>query len=101
MFVLILFLCKRLIKLSFCQLDNRSTFCTFDLSSRNFESSTLTELKINVKTFDDCLYLLDGRFNCLSTLIINVEIISYTSRPIDNKVSMIVNYCFFFEKKKH
>ncbi|CAF4082841.1 unnamed protein product [Rotaria sordida] len=84
-FVLILSLCKRLIKLSFCQFDNRSTFCTFDLSSTNFKSSTLTELKIHVVTFDDCLYLLDGYFNCLSTLIIHVKKISYTSGTIDNK----------------
>ncbi|CAF3519814.1 unnamed protein product [Rotaria socialis] len=27
------------------------------------KSSTLTSLKINVATFDDCLYLFDGRFN--------------------------------------
>ncbi|CAF1040738.1 unnamed protein product [Rotaria magnacalcarata] len=83
-FTLILSLCKELNKLSFCQFDNRSTFCTFDLSSTNFKSSTLTELKINVETFDDCLSLLDGRFNCLSTLIINIEIISCTSGTIDN-----------------
>ncbi|CAF3985651.1 unnamed protein product [Rotaria sordida] len=84
-FTLILSLCKQLNKLSFCQFDNRSTFRTFDSSSTNFKSSTLTELKINVETFDDCLYLLDGRFNCLSRLIINIEIISSTSGTIDNK----------------
>ncbi|CAF2941813.1 unnamed protein product [Rotaria sp. Silwood2] len=83
-FTLILSLCKQLNKLNFCQFDNRSTFRIFDLSSTNFKSSTLTELKINVETFDDCLYLLDGRFNCLSTLIINIEIISFTSGTIDN-----------------
>ncbi|CAF3215420.1 unnamed protein product, partial [Rotaria sp. Silwood2] len=83
-FTLILSLCKQLNKLNFCQFDNRSTFRTFDLSSTNFKSSTLTELKINVETFDDCLYLLDGCFNCLSTLIINIEIISFTSGTIDN-----------------
>jgi hypothetical protein len=48
-------------------------------------------MEINVKTFGDCLYLLDGRFNCLSTLIINIEIISSTSGTIDNTVSIIVN----------
>ncbi len=90
-FTLILSLCKQLNKLSFCQFDNRSTLCTFDLSSTNFKPSTLTELKVNVETFDDCLYLLDGRFNCLSTLIINIEIISSTSGTIDNTVSIIVN----------
>ncbi|CAF3899991.1 unnamed protein product [Rotaria sordida] len=84
MFTLILSLCKRLIKLSFCQSNDRSTLCTFDLSSSNFNSSILTTLNIIVETFDDCLYLLDGRFNCLSILIIAVKIISYTSGTIDN-----------------
>ncbi|CAF3564234.1 unnamed protein product [Rotaria sp. Silwood1] len=39
---------------------------------------SLTQLKINVKTFDTCLYLLDGRLRNLSTLIINVSNISHT-----------------------
>jgi hypothetical protein len=34
--------------------------------------STLTKLKINVGNFFDLLYLLDGRFYCLSTLIVSV-----------------------------
>ncbi|CAF3724798.1 unnamed protein product [Rotaria sp. Silwood1] len=80
----ILCVCKRLIKLNFCQSYHRSTFCTFELSLTNFKSSILTTLKINVKTFDDCLYLLDGRFNCLSTLIIDVKIIADTLGTIDN-----------------
>jgi hypothetical protein len=36
-------------------------------------SSTLIKLKINVATFFDCLYMLDGRLDFLSTLIINVR----------------------------
>ncbi|CAF4042645.1 unnamed protein product [Rotaria sp. Silwood2] len=80
----ILCVCKRLIKLNFCQSYHRSTFCTFELSLTNFKSSILTTLKINVKTFGDCLYLLDGRFNCLSTLIIYVKIITDTLGTIHN-----------------
>ncbi|CAF3480625.1 unnamed protein product, partial [Rotaria sp. Silwood2] len=34
---------------------------------------TLTKLKIDVPILTDCLYLLDGPFVCLSTLIINIE----------------------------
>ncbi|CAF3733526.1 unnamed protein product, partial [Rotaria sordida] len=83
MFVFILSLCKQLIKLDFCQFDHRSTFCTFDLST-NCKSSTLTTLKIDVETFDDCLYLLDGRFNCLSTMIVHVGEITHTLATIDN-----------------
>ncbi|CAM4847505.1 unnamed protein product, partial [Rotaria magnacalcarata] len=84
MSALILSLCKRLIKLSFCQLFHQLTLCTYELSSTNFKSSTLTSLKMNVKTFDDCLYLIDGHFNCLSTLMIFVKTIAYTSGTIDN-----------------
>jgi hypothetical protein len=93
MFALILSLCKRLMKLNFCQLHHHSTFCTFDLLSTNYTSSTLTTLEINVITFDDCLYLLDERLNCLSTLKIHVNEIAYTSGTIDNTVSIIVSYC--------
>jgi hypothetical protein len=55
-------------------------------------SSTLNVLKINVKTFDDCLYLLDGRLQFLSKLIIHVAKISYTPRTIDNMVSIILSF---------
>ncbi len=89
-FALVLFLCKRLISINFCQLHHRRTVCTFDLST-NCMSSTVTVLKINVKTFDDCLYLLDGRLDSLSKLIIHVKRIQYTLRTIDNMVSIILN----------
>jgi hypothetical protein len=89
-FALLLFLCKRLISMNFCQLSYRRTMCTFDLSMYCM-SSTLTVLKINVKTFDDCLYLLDGRLDSLLKLIIHVKEISYSTTTIDNMVSVIVN----------
>ncbi|CAF2668198.1 unnamed protein product [Rotaria sp. Silwood2] len=47
----------------------------FNLFSTNCVSSTLTKLKIDVNTLDDCLYILDGRSDCLSTLIIDIETI--------------------------
>ena len=56
----------------------------------NRVSSTLTKLKINVKTFDDCLYLLDGRFNCLSTLIIDIQKIRPLLANIDNMVKILL-----------
>ncbi|CAF4561968.1 unnamed protein product [Rotaria sp. Silwood2] len=93
MFALILSLCKRLIKLNFTSFYHRSTFYALDLSSIDCTSSTLTELEIYVKTFDDCLYLLDERLNCLSTLKIHVEEVVYTPETIDNTVSIIVHYC--------
>ncbi|CAF4637297.1 unnamed protein product [Rotaria sp. Silwood1] len=79
-FVLILSSCKRLINLDFRQLfpNKMMSVNTFVQSSTNCTSLSLTQLKINVKTFDTCLYLLDGRLRNLSTLIINVSNISHT-----------------------
>ncbi|CAF2971578.1 unnamed protein product [Rotaria sp. Silwood2] len=37
-----------------------------------FRSSTLLKLKIRVQCFDDCLYLLDGPFNQLHTLCVDL-----------------------------
>ncbi|CAF4036142.1 unnamed protein product [Rotaria sordida] len=73
-FVLILSLCKRLISLNFCSSYRYRLMAIhiFKPSTTNCISSTLTTLNINVDNFADCLYLLDGRLNCLSTLIIRV-----------------------------
>ncbi len=91
-FGMILCLCKRLVNLDFCDLDYRlSTICTFNLSSTNCMSSSLTTLKMRVKTSDDCLYVLDGRLDCLSTLIITVKEIFYASTTINNTVSKIAH----------
>ncbi len=61
-------------------------------------SSTLTTLKVLVENFDDCLYLLDGRLDSLSTLIIKLDKISSTSTTIDNTVSLICNYSILKQK---
>ncbi|CAF1143800.1 unnamed protein product [Rotaria sordida] len=47
-------------------------------------SSTLTKLKINLATFTECLFLLNGNFECLTTLIVHVELIYYPVRRMDN-----------------
>jgi hypothetical protein len=52
----------------------------------NFRSSTLLKLTINVQYFDDCLYLLDGRFNQLHTLHVDLFDIHHPDE-IENKVS--------------
>ncbi|CAF3975240.1 unnamed protein product, partial [Rotaria sordida] len=85
-FILILSLCKRLINLNFCQLfpDQMWSFNIFALPSTSCMSLTLTQLKINVNTFDACLYLLDGRLDNLSILIINILKISCKLSNIDN-----------------
>ncbi|CAF3003260.1 unnamed protein product [Rotaria sp. Silwood2] len=74
LFALILSFAKYLIDFTFVQcLRDASINSLFTLFSTNCVSSTLTKLKIDVNTLDDCLYILDGRFDCLSTLIIDIE----------------------------
>jgi hypothetical protein len=90
-FTSILFLCKRLINLNFCQFSNENlTISMFGVESERFMSSTLTNLKINVNFIDDCLWLLDGRLTCLSTLIISITEISNTKYNTDNTASAIL-----------
>ncbi|UJR13490.1 hypothetical protein I4U23_000504 [Adineta vaga] len=54
------------------------------LSPTTFFSSTLTHLCIDLYTFDDCLYLLDGRLKQLSTLIIRISFIRESFPIIHN-----------------
>ena len=58
-------------------------------------SSTLTKLKINVSTFADFLYLLDGRLDCLSTLIIYVSEIFESAMDIRRAVSIKFLFVLF------
>jgi hypothetical protein len=121
-FALILSLAKRLIHLNFCQLfpQRKMSSCIYELlpTSCNLSicvyklpqticmSSSLTELKINVATFDDCLYLLDGHLHCLSKLIINVKEFPYKrsygngwvsiiSIIVLNKKTLLILFLFF------
>lgn len=53
-----------------------STCCqqlSFVISRPSFTSSNLLELYVNVHAFQDCLALLDGRFNQLRTLHVNID----------------------------
>ena len=52
----------------------------------SFRSSTLRILNIRLQTFDDCLCLLDGRFNQLHTLIVDLAHILYPDEIL-NQVS--------------
>ena len=92
-FLLIVSLCKCLNKLSFRQNHVALREYIFQFSSIDWESSTLTSLKINVETFDDCLHLLDGRLNHLSRLTIVVVHIK-CSRVNHTTVSIIFNWRF-------
>jgi hypothetical protein len=57
------------------------------LPSTTFSSPILTHLYINVKTFDDCLYLLDGRLRKLRILYVTVYNIDTSSGIVHNMVS--------------
>jgi hypothetical protein len=56
------------------------------LGPPTFFSSSLTTLHINVEDFDDCLYLLDGRFEQLHTLYIDIHFFWPPSSTIHNQV---------------
>ncbi|CAF1318472.1 unnamed protein product [Rotaria sp. Silwood1] len=88
-FPFILSLSKQLIDLTFSEMTytQRLGISTFNLSLTSCISSTLIKLKIDVNTFDDCLYLLDGRLECLSILIVKIREISMSLSKIDNTVS--------------
>ena len=49
--------------------------------------SSLTKLVVNVNSFDECLTLLDGRFESLSDFAINIDCIDGYSDGLDQMVS--------------
>ncbi|CAF2784484.1 unnamed protein product [Rotaria sp. Silwood2] len=51
-------------------------------------SSSIVELNVNVNTIDDCLRLLDGRFNQMKTLNVTVDSIKAPSLNIANQNSL-------------
>lgn len=54
-----------------------------------FRSSTLLQLHTRVQCFEDCLHLLDGRFNQLHTFSVDVCHIHRPDEIIINQVSFI------------
>ncbi|CAF1129772.1 unnamed protein product [Rotaria sordida] len=96
MFELILSLGKCLVNLTFSEWFSGKSLhiSTLNITSTGCVSSSLTKLKIEVNTFDDCLYLLDGRLQCLSTLIIKIFEICYSLANIDNKKTLPKLKCF-------
>jgi hypothetical protein len=78
-------------KLRYLEIDSPSSplyaqRLSFENISPPFFSSTLMELYTNVCSFDDCLYLLDGRFNQLRTFHVKISMVLSSSSRIDNKV---------------
>jgi len=89
---LILSFGTNLINLTFVQQCSTEylTIWSSDISYPGSLSSTLTKLTINVNSFNDCLYLLNGSLQSLSTLIIRIKKINRSSSIIDNKVNISV-----------
>ena len=87
-FVLILSLCEKLTELNFCDFyfERKHWADISDIVPTSLISSTLTKLKINLDTFTQCLLLVDGNFECLTTLIVHVQMTYYPIRDVDNTV---------------
>ncbi|CAF3205849.1 unnamed protein product [Rotaria socialis] len=90
-FEAILFFGKYLTDLKFYQVSSESNLTFFSWNNQNKEclSSTLNNLSIYVSNFDDCLYLLDGRFQSLSKLVIRIEMITRSLSNINKKEKLI------------
>ncbi len=93
MFVLILSFAKCLTDFTFVQCfrdDSMNSLYNVYSFFTNRVSSTLTKLKIEVNTFTDCLYILDGSFDCLTTLIIDIQRIRPLLANIDDTVKILL-----------
>lgn len=72
---------------------------SFGISPPSLFSSTLLELHVSLISFTDCLYLLDGRFDQLHTLHVNIPKIAASTSTIKNEVNylwLIFNPTDFF-----
>ncbi|CAF4626468.1 unnamed protein product [Rotaria socialis] len=64
-------------------------------------SSNLLELHVNLETFNDCLYLCDGRFNQLHILDVNILRIQPSNLILNNTESLPVLKCFSLSCRNH
>ena len=84
----VLIACRNLRHLKFyTSMPTKSGYITFGIQSPMFSSSTLVELHIKVYRFDDCLFLLDGRFNQLRILFVTTFHMFSLQRTTINKVN--------------
>ncbi|CAF4312854.1 unnamed protein product [Rotaria sp. Silwood2] len=96
MLVLILSMGKHLSDFTFMQwlLESTIKISPFNLLSTNLKSSSLSKLTNDIDDFDECLYLLDRRLECLCTLIVYISEITNSSLNINNTVS--INAIFLY-----
>lgn len=66
------------------------------LSSSAFASSILTHLSVAVKTFTDCLCLLDGRLKRLQTFDVHVQSLTTDLSLVHNMVSLL--HCSYMHR---
>ncbi|CAF3909154.1 unnamed protein product [Rotaria sp. Silwood1] len=67
----------------------------FGVSPPNIVSSTLLDLWVIVDSYEDCLYLLDGRFNRLRTLYVTICSSNVSALPMVNNEKKLPNLkCF-------
>ncbi|CAF1467107.1 unnamed protein product [Rotaria sordida] len=57
-------------------------------------STNLLKLHVSLNDFNDCLYLLDGSFNQLHTLYVNISFIVSTNVSVNNKKKLPTLKCF-------
>ncbi|CAF4621880.1 unnamed protein product [Rotaria socialis] len=95
-FVAILFYCRYLTDLTFSEKfsSHYLSFVSCDIPQGYSLPSTLTNLTIKVNSFDECLYLLNGCLQFLSTLIIRIKKISRPSSNINNTEKLVKLKCF-------
>ncbi|CAF1531691.1 unnamed protein product [Rotaria sordida] len=86
----------RLIALTFYESSYRNPIrlCFNDPLPSNIYSSSVSILNIRVQCFDDCLYLLDGRFNQLHTLYVDLVNLSCLDET-ENQGNLPNLRCFF------
>ncbi|CAF3888150.1 unnamed protein product [Rotaria sp. Silwood1] len=83
--------------LQYLDFDSSSIYSqhlSFDIPPPIFISSTLLELHVNVTFFDDCLYLLDRRFNQLRVLHVKITWIRSSGLTINNTKNLPNLKCF-------
>ena len=64
----------------------------------NIRSSTLFKLSIRIQSFDDCVHILDGRFNQLHTLVVDLTNLN-PPEEIPNQVSLKTKSCILLKNK--
>ncbi|CAF4196107.1 unnamed protein product [Rotaria sp. Silwood2] len=71
--------------------DERLSFCFTRLT---VISTNLLELHVCLRSFYDCLYLLDGHFNQLHTLYVDLSVIGYKKIRVNNMKKLPSLKCF-------